>query len=319
MHLRLELLLICVLPGLALAQGRSLTVVPHPLEFDPRPELVASSDKLKAAWVEAVREAGDVVTPSRKELEAALLEVKRKDCRSSNDCLVALAVRGAGLYAVHALVELSELGVFTVTARVVRDDGRLMASFSTQAPRGDKKKPVVPLVKQLLVDVVTSLGVKALPAFKEAVVAPPPVVAVVAPPAPTEAPSPPPPPPPAVEAPAASQGPAGRRGAAWVLVGVGGAAAVTGGVLVALAQTQLRGLGVDARGFFPASADETAQQQVVASARSALALQTAGLLALVAGGAVAVTGALLRLLEPSASMAVVPVDGGALWAVGGRW
>jgi hypothetical protein len=319
MHLRVELLLVCVLPGLALAQGRSLTVVPHPLEFDPRPELVASSDKLKAAWVEAVREAGDVVTPSRKELEAALLEVKRKDCRSSNDCLAALAVRGAGLYAVHALVELSELGVFTVTARVVRDDGRLMASFSTQAPRGDKKKPVVPLVKQLLVDVVTSLGVKALPAFKEAVAAPPPVVGVVAPAAPVEAPSPPPPPPPAVETPAVSQGPAGRRGAAWVLVGVGGAAAVTGGVLFALAQTQLRGLGVDARGFFPASADEAAQQQVVASARSALALQTAGLVALVAGGAVAVTGALLRLLEPSASMAVVPVDGGALWAVGGRW
>lgn len=319
MHLRVELLLVCVLPGLALAQGRSLTVVPHPLEFDPRPELVASSDKLKAAWVEAVREAGDVVTPSRKELEAALLEVKRKDCRSSNDCLAALAVRGAGLYAVHALVELSELGVFTVTARVVRDDGRLMASFNTQAPRGDKKKPVVPLVKQLLVDVVTSLGVKTLPAFKEAVAAPPPVVAVVPPPAPTLALSPPPPPPPAVEAPAASQGLAGRRLAAWVLVGAGGAAAVTGGVLVALAQTQLRELGVDSRGFFPARADEAAQQEVVASARSALTLQTAGLIALAAGGAVAVTGALLRLLEPSASMAVVPFAGGALWAVGGRW
>jgi hypothetical protein len=319
MHLRVELLLVCVLPGLALAQGRSLTVVPHPLEFDPRPELVAASDKVKAAWVEAVREAGDVVTPSRKELEAALLEVKRKDCRSSNDCLAALAVKGAGLYAVHALVELSELGVFTVTARVVRDDGRLMASFSTQAPRGDKKKPVVPVVKQLLVDVVTSLGVKTLPAFKEAVAAPPPVVAVVAPPAPVEAPSPPPPPPPAVEAPALSQGPSGRRVVAWVLVGVGGAAAVTGGVLVALGQTQLRGLGLDARGFFPASADEAAQQQVATSARSALSLQTVGVIALVAGGAVAVTGALLRLLEPSASMAVVPVDGGALWAVGGRW
>ena len=97
MPLRIEVLAVLVtLPLVAFAEPRSLTVVPHPLEFDPRPELVTSTDKLKAAWVEAVREAGDVVTPSRKELDAALAEVGRKDCRTANDCLAALAVKGSG-------------------------------------------------------------------------------------------------------------------------------------------------------------------------------------------------------------------------------
>ncbi|MCU0696901.1 MAG: hypothetical protein MUC96_10260 [Myxococcaceae bacterium] len=315
MHLRLELVVLCLLPGLALAQARSLTVVPHPLEFDPRPELVSSADKLRAAWVEAVREAGEVVTPSRKELDAALSDVGRKDCRTSNDCLAALAVKGAGLYAVHALVELSELGVFTVTARVVRDDGRLMASFTTQAPRGDKKKPVAPLVKQLLVDVVTSLGIKSLPAFKEAVAAPPPVVA--SPAAVVSAPPPPPPVMPAVESAVPTTG-SGQRVAAWALLGAGGAAVVTGAVLVGLGQAQVRALGLDARGFFPAG-DADEQARAVASVRAATSLQTAGVVTLAAGAALAVTGLVLRLVEPAAPVTLVPLPGGGLVAVGGVW
>ncbi|MDX2010137.1 MAG: hypothetical protein SFW67_08105 [Myxococcaceae bacterium] len=317
MHLRVELLVLCLLPGLALAQARSLTVVPHPLEFDPRPELVASADKLKAAWVEAVREAGEVVTPSRKELDAALADVGRRDCRTANDCLAALAVKGAGLYAVHALVELSELGVFTVTGRVVRDDGRLMASFTTQAPRGDKKKPVTPLVKQLLVDVVTALGIKSLPAFKEAVAAPPPVV--TPPPPMVSTPPPPPPAMPAVETSAPSTTGSGRHVAAYVLLGVGGAAVVTGAVLLGLGEAQLRGLGLDERGFFPPASDADVRAQAVASARAASALQTAGVVALAGGAALAVTGLVLRLVEPASPVTLVPLPGGGLLAVGGRW
>lgn len=309
MPLRLEVFAALVsLPLLAFAEPRSLTVVPHPLEFDPRPELVSSTDKLKAAWVDAVREAGDVVTPSRKELDAALAEVGRKDCRTANDCLAALAVKGAGLYAVHAMLELSEAQVFTVTARVVRDDGRLMASFSAQQPRGDRKKALVPVVKQLLVDAVKGLGVSKLPAFKEAIAAPPPVV------------EPPPPPPPVVTAPVEVvqpvEKPAGsspRKAIGFTLLGVGAAGAVVGGVLVLLAQAHARALMVDARGFLPAGADEA----TLARARAANTQQLAGLVALGGGAALAVTGLLVALVGADPAVTLVPLEHGALAVVGG--
>lgn len=60
MHFRAEVLsLLLTLPCAALGEPRSLTVVPHPLEFDPRPELVSASDKLEGAWVDAL-EAGSM-------------------------------------------------------------------------------------------------------------------------------------------------------------------------------------------------------------------------------------------------------------------
>lgn len=315
MPLRVELFAL-LLPALALAEPRSLTIVPHPLEFDPRPELNASSDKLKGAWIEAVREAGEVVTPSRRELEAAVAAVGRRDCRTANDCLAQLAVKGAGLYAVHAMLELSEGGIFTVTARVVRDDGRLMSSFSAATPRGDKKRPFVPLVKQLLVDAVKGLGVPTLPPFKEAATAPPVVVE----------PPPPPPPvavapqPPVVSGPASSPpvAPVGRI-VGFTLLGVGVAAAGAGGVLVGLAQGSARSLMVDARGFLPAGVDA----DTLARARAANSAQVAGLVLLGAGGAVAAGGLLLALLsgtsESSPSVALVPLSGGLVAMVGGDW
>jgi hypothetical protein len=314
MRLRPELLCV-LLPAFALAEPRSLTVVPHPLEFDPRPELTASGDKLKGAWIEAVREAGDVITPSRREVDAALGDVGRKDCRTANDCLAALAVKGAGLYAVYALLELSEGGVFTVSARVVRDDGKLMASFSASAPRGEKKRPLVPLVKQLLVDAVKGLGVAGLPAFKEAVVAAPPVVK------PAEPPPPPPPvvtPPPEVVAPVEPVATPVGRVVGFSLLGVGVAAAAAGGVLVALAQGSARSLLVDARGFLPAGADADALER----ARAANGRQVAGLVLLGAGGAVAVGGLVLALLSGSSSpppVSLVPVAGGVVATLGGPW
>lgn len=309
MPLRVEVFAVLVtVPLLAFAEPRSLTVVPHPLEFDPRPELVSAGDKLKAAWVEAVREAGDVVTPSRKELDAALAEVGRKDCRTANDCLATFAVKGSGLYAIHAMLELSEAQVFIVTARVVRDDGKLMASFSAQQPRGDKKKPLVPVVKQVLVDAVKGLGVARLPAFKEALAAPPPLV------------EPPPPPPPVVMAPVeVSQppeppaAPSARKAVGFTLLGVGAAGAVAGGVLVALAQVQARALMVDARGFLPAGADDA----TLARARAANTQQLAGLVALGGGAALAVSGLLVALIGQAPTVSVAPVEQGAVAVVGG--
>lgn len=299
-----------LLPCAALGEPRSLTVVPHPLEFDPRPELVSVSDKLKGAWVEAVREAGDVVTPSRRELDAALLEVGRRDCRTSNDCLAALALKGAGLYAVHAMVELTEAGVFVVTSRVVRDDGKLMASFTAQQPRGDKKKPLVPVVKQLLLDVIKGLAVKTLPAFKEAVVAPPVVVTA------------PPPPPPAVTAPIIDETPAPpleppgrtRKLVAFSVMGAGGAVGLAGGSLLFVARAQAAALMVDARGFLPSSADA----DTVRRASSANTLHLAGLIAVGVGAAAIVAGLVVLLTGPSeASVAFLPVAGGGVAVVGG--
>ncbi len=312
MHFRAEVLgLLLTLPCAALGEPRSLTVVPHPLEFDPRPELVSASDKLKGAWVEAVREAGEVVTPSRRELDAALLEVGRRDCRTSNDCLAALAVKGAGLYAVHAMVELTEAGTFVVTARVVRDDGKLMASFTVQQPRGDKKKPLVPVVKLLLVDVIKGLGVKALPTFKEAIAAPPPAVV-----------TPPPPPPPVVVAPpvvepvAAPVAPAPktRTVAGLTVMGAGAAVGLAGGVLLFVAQTQARALMVDARGFLPATADA----DTITRANTANTLHLAGLVGLGVGAASLVAGLVVLLTGPSeASVSFLPIAGGGVAVVGG--
>ncbi len=312
MHFRAAVLgLLLTLPCAALGEPRSLTVVPHPLEFDPRPELVSVSDKLKGVWVEAVREAGEVVTPSRREIDAAYLEVGRRDCRTSNDCLAALAVKGEGLYAVHAMVELTEAGVFMVTARVVRDDGKLMASFTVQHPRGDKKKSLVPLVKQVLIDVIKGLGVKSLATFKEAVAAPPP--AVVTPP-------PPPPPvvvaPPVVETPATPVEPAGktRKVVAFSVMGAGAAVGLGGGALLFVAQTQARALMVDARGFLPATADAEA----ITRANGANTLHLAGLVGIGVGAASLVAGLIVLLTGPSeASVSFLPIAGGGLAVVGG--
>ncbi|MDP3502514.1 MAG: hypothetical protein Q8S33_19410 [Myxococcales bacterium] len=303
------------LPCAALGEPRSLTVVPHPLEFDPRPELVSVSDKLKGAWIEAVREAGEVVTPSRRELDAALLEVGRKDCRTSNDCLAALAVKGAGLYAVHAMVELTEAGTFVVTARVVRDDGKLMASFTAQQPRGDRKKQLVPVVKLLLVDVIKGLGVKALPTFKEALDAPPPAVV-----------TPPPQPPPVVVAPPVVEPVAApvaapvepvtktRTVAGFSVMGAGAAVGLAGGVLLFVAQTQARALMVDARGFLPATADA----DTIARASTANTLHLAGLVGLGVGAASLVAGLVVLLTGPSeASVSFLPIAGGGVAVVGG--
>lgn len=316
MHFRAEVLgLLLTLPCAALGEPRSLTVVPHPLEFDPRPELVSVSDKLKGAWIEAVREAGEVVTPSRRELDAALLEVGRKDCRTSNDCLAALAVKGAGLYAVHAMVELTEAGTFVVTARVVRDDGKLMASFTAQQPRGDRKKQLVPVVKLLLVDVIKGLGVKALPTFKEALDAPPPAVV-----------TPPPQPPPVVVAPPVVEPVAApvaapvepvtktRTVAGFSVMGAGAAVGLAGGVLLFVAQTQARALMVDARGFLPATADA----DTIARASTANTLHLAGLVGLGVGAASLVAGLVVLLTGPSeASVSFLPIAGGGVAVVGG--
>ncbi|MBL8919842.1 MAG: hypothetical protein JNJ54_13320 [Myxococcaceae bacterium] len=314
MPLRVEPLLV-LLPALALAEPRSLTVVPYPLEFDPRPELNASSDKLKGAWIEAVREAGEVITPSRRELDAAVVAIGRRDCRTANDCLAQLAVKGAGLYALHAMLELSEGGVFTVTARVVRDDGRLMGSFSAATPRGEKKRALVPFVKQLLVDAVKGLGVPTLPAFKEAATAPPPVVVEPPPPPPVAVV---PEPPEVIAPPPTPPTPVGRI-VGFTLLGVGVAAAGTGGALVGLAQGSARSLMVDARGFLPPGADADS----LARARAANSTQLAGLVLLGAGGAVAVGGLLLALLsgtgESPASVALVPFAGGLVATIGGDW
>ena len=220
-------------------------------------------------------------------------------------------MKGAGLYAVHAMVELTEAGIFVVTARVVRDDGKLMASFTVQQPRGDKKKQLVPVVKLLLVDIIKGLGVKALPTFKEAIAAPPPVIV-----------TPPPPPPPAVVTPpvvepvAAPVEPATktRTVAGLSVMGAGVAVGLAGGVLLFVAQTQARALMVDARGFLPATADA----DTITRANTTNTLHLAGLVGLGVGAASLVAGLVVLLTGPSAaSVSFLPIAGGGVAVVGG--
>lgn len=298
--------LVCI-GAVAHAEPRSVTVVPHPLEFDPRPELLAAQDKLRAAWFEAMREAGSVVTPSRREVDAALQELPRRDCKTSDDCLAALAVKGAGLYAAHTALALTEGGVFVATARVVRDDGKLMASFTMEQARGDKKAPLVPVVKRLLVEVVKGLGVERLPAFKEAIAAPPPAPVLVATP-PT-----PPPPPPAVTEPVPAPRTDGRRTVGFVVMSTGFASAVAGGVMLLVTYGQSRALSSMPGLLNDGSAESVARAKAL-NTQHYVGLGLAG-----GGFAVALAGLVLAVTGGESPVVIAPIEGGALAAFEGRW
>ena len=77
----------------ALGQAQKPTLVPAPLDLQPNPALKKFEEPLRAAFIDTLREKAGVLVPTRKEVEQAFLDGKRQDCRESNECLTALAVR----------------------------------------------------------------------------------------------------------------------------------------------------------------------------------------------------------------------------------
>lgn len=286
----------------AFGQAQKPTVVPAPLELQPNPALKKFEAPLRAAFIETLRDKAGVLVPTRKEAEQAFLDGKRQDCRESNECLSSLATRAGTLYALFAEVSYTEKKELVVSGRVVRDDGKLIA---TQSVREEKsKETIVGVSRRLFIKLVEQLGLAQLPTFKEVAVVKPPDVEVVKVVPPTEKVDlPPPPPPPAVE-PAMNVG----RVIGWTAVGVGAAAGIAGVISFATAPV----IRKEANGNIVA-AD--------ASKLPATQLQQGLGVGLMAGGfGVAAAGTVLVAISKdteSVKTTVVPMPGGAVVLVGG--
>ncbi len=281
---RLGLVVLLVAAG-AQAQTARPTVVTYPLDLDPNPALTRVEPALREAYQDALQDKAGVLTPSKAEIEEAYAATRRQDCRESNDCLAQLATKAATLYAVYGALEYSAKRQLVLHGRVVRDDGKLMATARAEA---SVEGNVVDALRGLAPQFFEQLGLRALAPFKEAGVAAasgPGAVVVAAPPA---------------------DG-APLRLAGMVLTGVGAAAAVAGGVVFASAGT----IRTQGSNVLVEDAPKVAGVQ---------AAQGAGVALLVAGAGTAALGGVLWMLAPKAPrVALIPTAGGAFVHVGGEF
>lgn len=291
-------LALAVVSSVGWAQTSKPTVVPYPLEFDPNPAVKRSEDALRAAWTEHLRDRAGVIVPLRKEVEAALRETRRQDCRESNECLAQLALKAGTLYGIYANLEYTVKKQLVLVGRVVRDDGKLMATGRVELPRG--KDTLVEVFKVLLTRLLDRLALKDLPTFKEVpkVELPPerppePPVVVVTPP--------PLPPPEQVANP--------WRTAGYVGGGAGVAALAAGVVLFATAPA------------FKADGSGNVLPGDQATALASYRQKSWGVGLMIAGGALAVAGAVTWAATPETTtrVALVPLAGGGAVMVGGTF
>lgn len=289
----------------ALAQGASPSVAPFPLEI-VRPANLSEKqrEELQAAYKVVLRRSGALLPDGAKQA-AALKELKRGDCDRDDECLAQLARLSGTLYAVFASVDLTAEGNVVAFGRVVRDDGQRVAELGkggeVKLPKG--KDSFSTLVPVALTQLFSALKVAELPLAKEATPVKPPEEATP----PKETPKETPPPPPPVVTP---KGPSGVRVAGWTMVGVGAGAAVAGAIVFATAGA------VDK--------DENGYVKDPSQFSRARSQQTAGLVVLSAGAAIAIAGAVTLLVAPDDSAGVknltaVPVAGGAVLMLGGNF
>jgi hypothetical protein len=299
-----SLVLVLGLVGAAAwGQAQRPSVVPAPLELQANPALKKLEDQLKSTFASALRERGGVLTPMKAEAEAAYAAGKRQDCRESNECLMQLAARAGTLYALFAEVGYSEKKVISVSARVVRDDGKVMGSTVVSEDKG--KDTIVEVSKRLFLKAFEELALPNLPTFKEAKADPPtPELTKIDPPLVVkELPPPPPPPPPQVTERVTSPG----RIAGLVLVGAGALAAIGGVVAIAAV---------------PDVVNDQGNVTDVDAFRRVQGQQAAGVGLLVGGGAVAIAGAVIAIVSKDREVtktALVPTPGGAVLVVGGSF
>jgi hypothetical protein len=286
----------------AYAQAAKATLVPYPLEFDPDPAVQRAEGPLRAALVEALRDRAGLILPTPKEVDTALKETRRQDCRESNECLAQLAQKAGTLYGMYTSLEYTSTKELVVVGRVVRDDGKLMGAGRVELPRG--KDTLVAVFKVLLARLSEQLALKDLPTFKpvEPAPAPPPEKQVeLAPPSREHMPPPPMPP--------LEVGARPLRMAGYVGVGGGLAVAAIGGIVFGTTKHVQTDPSNNVYPSDRAWAQDSAHQQ------------TAGVALIVAGGVVAAAGAVLWAITPERApkVAVVPVNGGGVVSLGGSF
>jgi hypothetical protein len=286
------------------------TVAPFPLEVlrGPSPPTETERAELVAEFSGALRKAGAIV-PNKGEMIAVLGSLKRQDCDRENECLSALALKARSLYAVYAGIDYNLNKQLVISGRVVRDDGKEMASVKSLAMTlGDKAFLVA--AKDLITKLVTELKVSSLPATRPST--PEPVAKVTIPDG--GAIFTPPPPPPLMDSPLRTVG--------YVAVASGIGAIVVGGVLYGIGSGSAR--SVDARQYIVPMANESAQEARNAYGTAA-ALQPVGLTVIGIGAAGAVAGAVMLFMTSSGDPAretpkafVSPMSGGAVVGVTGE-
>lgn len=223
----------------------------------------------------------------RKEVEGAIAAAKVSDCATSNDALAKVAVAAKVQHAGYVSLSL-EGGAVLLQGRIVGVDGKLEKAASISVPRGSE--PLLDALTTAAETFFDRLNGVALPGpVADARPEAPPLV--MAPP--TERPNPGTP----------------LRIAGAVIGGAGVASIATGVALIVTAGTVQQ----DASGNVAiGDADR------VPGIRSQ---QSAALGVLTAGGALAITGALMFALAPNAPVtaAIAPSADGALFAVGGKF
>jgi hypothetical protein len=305
-----------VVSSVAWAQQPTLT--PHPIEVLTREVTPAQNETLQKEY-RRLLSLSQVSMPARSVLTQALTDLKRQDCATSDECLRKLSVLGGTLYALHVSAVKDPNGSTTLTARVVRDDGKLVLGPLSQKEARKGTEAVDVTMVRALNGLLAAAKLGQLPPSREA------TVAVVTPP--VEAPKvdagvpvvvekpveavdagvafTPPPPPPLEPSPLKTVG--------TVTMVAGGGLAVIGGVILGVGAGQAAGLEV----IGGAVRSDQAQQAV-----STNTLQGIGSTLLVAGGVAAAAGLVLRLVAPDepvskVSVSAAPVPGGAAVMIGG--
>lgn len=305
-------LLVCTLAlasGVAAAQSTKPMLAVVPLDLDPEPKLMQQQLPLRDAFFsELDKQSGAFVVPKR-EAEAALIKTQRQDFRESDESLARFAEKAGVLYALQGWVQRTPKKQLVLTARVVRDDGKVMKSAEVSRPEG---KHFVETLKLLVGDLTKQLDIGSYPLTKEVAVKPPPVetppVEVKKDPPPDFVP---PPPPPLVEV---KDTGAGQRAAGQGLFVTGLAVAAVGGIVAGV-------------GCAVGCAVKPQQEAVSASQLSALqtgrGLTTAGFVGIGVGAAATIVGAIVWGTAPATpsktTVSLSPTAGGAMLQVGGAF
>jgi hypothetical protein len=292
----------------AFAQVAKPTVVLHPLELQANPALERFAEPLRASFNEQVRTRGGVLMPMKKEADRAFAELKRRDCREANDCLAQFASRASTLYAIYAELAYSQAKVLTLSARVVRDDGKVMKTAAVKIDKGSDT--IVEAAKVLINRTLEELQLGGLPNFKEVRTVEPVKTVEVAPKDPVVLP-PPPSLPPAV---VAEDTGAPRRMAGKSLVIAGGGIVLVGGVL--------GGIGLGVGSTLAPSPNGSIAAGDLSKAQTASTLRTTGVIVLGVGAVVAAIGAVVWATapaEPAAHVFFAPQAGGAVVGFSGAF
>jgi hypothetical protein len=264
----------------------SPTIAPFPLEV-ARPALSAKQKEELNNTLKVLLLRNGISSVDALTLKVSLADLRREDCDREDQCLAQLATRAGTLYAMFASVKLTVAGEVVANGRVVRDDGKLVASLAAEdvvrLPKG--KAPFAEVAELALRTLIERLKIRALPLSKpsESPSPLPPVVEVK--PDPSE--TPPPLPPVMLEDKGASHRVIGRS-----LVIAGGGVLVVGAVLGSV------GLGI-AGGLAPTT-NGSVPRDSVGTANTAATLRTTGVIAMGAGAALAIVGGVLWGIAPKA-------------------